>query len=46
VPWKQGEALANAWRGARLLLTQGLGHGRILREDAVTQAAAEFACAR
>jgi pimeloyl-ACP methyl ester carboxylesterase len=46
VPWKQGEALANAWRGARLLLTQGLCHGRILREDAVTQAAAEFACAR
>jgi pimeloyl-ACP methyl ester carboxylesterase len=46
VPWKQGEALASAWRGARFLLTHGLGHGRILREDAVIQAAAEFACAR
>jgi pimeloyl-ACP methyl ester carboxylesterase len=46
VPWKQGEQFARHWRGARLLSTEGLGHGRILQDDAVTQAAADFLCAR
>jgi pimeloyl-ACP methyl ester carboxylesterase len=46
VPWKQGEQFARHWRGARLMSTEGLGHGRILQDDAVTQAAADFLCAR
>jgi pimeloyl-ACP methyl ester carboxylesterase len=46
VPWRQGEQFARHWRGARLMSTEGLGHGRILQDDAVTQAAADFLCAR
>jgi pimeloyl-ACP methyl ester carboxylesterase len=46
VPWRHGERVARAWPGARLLVTAGLGHGRILREDAVTQAAADFISGR
>src|SRR3954462_8937160 len=42
VPWKQGAAVAQHWRGARLVTTQGLGHGRILTDDAVISAAAAF----
>jgi pimeloyl-ACP methyl ester carboxylesterase len=42
VPWEQGAALARAWPGARLLSTAGLGHGRILENDAVVRAAADF----
>ena len=42
VPWRHGQRVARAWRGARLLLTQGLGHGRILRDEAVARAAADF----
>ncbi len=42
VPWSQGAALARAWPGARLLATEGLGHGRILESDTATRAAADF----
>jgi pimeloyl-ACP methyl ester carboxylesterase len=42
VPWKQGEQFARHWRGARLMSTEGLGHRRILADDGVTQAAADF----
>jgi pimeloyl-ACP methyl ester carboxylesterase len=42
VPWKQGAALAHAWPGARLLSTEGLGHGRILENDGVLRAAVDF----
>jgi pimeloyl-ACP methyl ester carboxylesterase len=42
VPWEQGAALARAWPGARLLSTVGLGHGRILENDVVVRAAADF----
>jgi pimeloyl-ACP methyl ester carboxylesterase len=42
VPWTHGAALARAWPGARLLSTVGLGHGRILENDAVVRAAADF----
>ena len=38
--------LARAWPGARLHLTSGLGHGRILRDRGVAQAAADFLCSR
>jgi pimeloyl-ACP methyl ester carboxylesterase len=46
VPWKQGAAFAKQWRGATLMTTEGLGHRRILENDTVTQAAANFICAR
>ena len=46
VPWQQGVAIARTWPGARLLTTQGLGHRRILDDEAVGRAAAEFLCAR
>ena len=42
VPWKQGAAFAQHWRGAKLLTTEGLGHRRILGDAAVTKAAADF----
>ncbi len=46
VPWKQGAAFAQHWPAAKLITTQGLGHARILRDDAVIDAAAAFLCAR
>jgi pimeloyl-ACP methyl ester carboxylesterase len=46
VPWKQGAALARHWPGARLMSTRGLGHGRILEDDAVTRAAVDFIAGR
>jgi pimeloyl-ACP methyl ester carboxylesterase len=46
VPWKQGAAFAQHWPGAMLVTTRGLGHRRILRAEAVLDAAAAFACAR
>jgi pimeloyl-ACP methyl ester carboxylesterase len=46
IPWRQGNAIAQHWRGARLMTTQGLGHGRILQDEAVTSAAAEFIAGR
>ena len=42
VPWKQGKAFAQQWRGARFMSTEGLGHRRILEDATVTQAAADF----
>lgn len=35
VPWQEGEAVAKAWPGTRLLRTSGLGHRRILRDPQV-----------
>lgn len=46
VPVRQGERFAKAWRDARLLVTEGLGHGRILRDARVTGAAADFIAGR
>jgi pimeloyl-ACP methyl ester carboxylesterase len=42
VPWHQAEQLARAWPGARLLLTRGLGHTRILRHRDVIRASVAF----
>lgn len=42
VPWKQGAAFAQSWAGARMITTQGLGHGRILSDASVGEAAARF----
>lgn len=46
VPWQQGERIAAAWPGAEFMRTRGLGHGRILRDPLVVQAAVEFIQAR
>ena len=46
VPWTQGAHVARVWPGARLLSTDGLGHGRILRDEFVTRAAADFISGR
>src|SRR5258708_4325500 len=46
VPWTQGAHIARLWPGARLMSTDGLGHGRILQDEAVTHAAADFISGR
>jgi len=42
VPWQQGMRIADAWPGARFIRTQGLGHGRILRDSSVVNATVVF----
>jgi len=42
VPLDTGRTLAKAWPGARFIETSGLGHNRILRDDAVVATVAEF----
>lgn len=42
VPCQEGEALAKAWPGARMLRTSGLGHRRILRDSQVISEAIAF----
>jgi pimeloyl-ACP methyl ester carboxylesterase len=44
--WRQGAAVARLWPRARFLLTNGLGHGRILADEGVTTAAADFIAGR
>lgn len=40
--WSEGVALAEAWPGAKLISTSGLGHRRILRDTSVISAAVQF----
>lgn len=42
VPWVHGRRIADAWPNALFLMTTGLGHGRILRDAAVVEAAVAF----
>jgi pimeloyl-ACP methyl ester carboxylesterase len=42
VPWSDGAAIAEAWPGAELLTTRGLGHRRIVRDDRVVGRAVAF----
>jgi pimeloyl-ACP methyl ester carboxylesterase len=42
VPWHHGRRIRNAWPGARLVTTEGLGHRRILADPAVVRHAAGF----
>jgi pimeloyl-ACP methyl ester carboxylesterase len=44
MPWTHGAKVAEAWPGGQLMLTDGLGHGRILRDERVSRAAAQFIC--
>ena len=46
VPWTQGARVARLWPGARLMSTDGLGHGRILADETVARAAADFIAGR
>ena len=46
VSWTQGARVAALWPRARLLSTDGLGHGRILADENVGRAAAEFIAGR
>lgn len=46
VPWAQGARVAGLWPDARLLSTDGLGHGRILADEGVARAAAQFISGR
>ena len=46
IPWTQGAHVARLWPGARLMSTDGLGHGRILQDETVTRAAADFIAGR
>ena len=42
VAWTDGAAIAEAWPGARLVTTTGLGHRRILRDAQVVSQAVSF----
>jgi pimeloyl-ACP methyl ester carboxylesterase len=46
VPWGQGAELARHWPGAQLMTTSQLGHRRILEDEGVTRAAADFIAGR
>jgi len=46
MPWAHGATVARHWPGARLLSTDGLGHRRILADERVTNAAADFVAGR
>jgi pimeloyl-ACP methyl ester carboxylesterase len=45
VPFTHGAAVAAAWPGARLVETSGLGHRRLLRDEAVIAQVASFIAA-
>lgn len=42
VPYKEGAAVAQAWPGAQLVRTTGLGHRRILRDPEVIERVSAF----
>jgi pimeloyl-ACP methyl ester carboxylesterase len=42
VPFEESNAIAQAWPGARLVETSGLGHKRILRNESVIQQTVDF----
>jgi pimeloyl-ACP methyl ester carboxylesterase len=46
VPWQHGRVIARAWRGAELLLTDGLGHRGSLDDPDVIAAVVAFVTAR
>mgnify|MGYP003291741877 CR=1 FL=1 len=42
VPWQEGAIIAQAWPGATLSTTSGLGHRRIVHDPAVVERAVGF----
>jgi pimeloyl-ACP methyl ester carboxylesterase len=45
VPWQEGAIIAQAWPGATLSTTGGLGHRRLVRDRDVVREAVDFALA-
>ncbi len=45
IPWWEGREVAERWLGARFVLTEGLGHRRVLRNRDVVARAVEFIAA-
>jgi pimeloyl-ACP methyl ester carboxylesterase len=45
VPWSDGSAIASSKRGARIVTTHGLGHGRVLEAPEVVAEVSTFAAA-
>jgi pimeloyl-ACP methyl ester carboxylesterase len=45
VPWQEGAIIAQAWPGATLSTTSGLGHRRIVRDRDVVREAVQFVLA-
>jgi len=46
VPWTEGAAIADAWPGARLHTTRGLGHRGVVRDPAVVAEVTRFVLGR
>jgi pimeloyl-ACP methyl ester carboxylesterase len=46
VPWQEGAIIAQAWPGAALMTTSGLGHRRIVRDPDVVRDAVGFLLAQ
>ena len=42
VAWSDGDSIARAWPGARLVTTRGLGHRRIVHDPQVVSQAVSF----
>jgi pimeloyl-ACP methyl ester carboxylesterase len=42
VPWLSGKTMADAWTGAELVTTRGLGHRRLLKDPQVVARATSF----
>jgi len=42
VSWEEGQAVAQAWNNAPFMITTGLGHRRILRDNEVIESAIAF----
>lgn len=42
IPFVDGEAIARAWPGAKFVITDGLGHHAIMRDEAVARQVVAF----
>ena len=42
ISWHSGEEIAHAWKGAKFIKTQGLGHRRIIRDQVVISSIIKF----
>jgi len=42
IPWREGQAVAQAWKNAGFIKTSTLGHRRILRDSSTIEAAVDF----
>lgn len=42
ISWHSGKEIASAWKGAKFIKTQGLGHRRIIRDKAVISSIINF----